>query len=1825
MKYRNRGKQPLNPVASVLAPMVLVAATLMAQSALAAIDLKVKGVINCAPNAKPDVCDTPITPVTKYRWQIEEDKTYHVPLNPEDGTVLYDVNNAPVVDPNWDQPSTVSVSFHHSYMPVVANGTDDDPFPADCSGDEPELVQPCLDPTKNYYISVLPDADLIDNSILYSIGGAQINAGETEVTVYVNANPIPTAQIVVFVHQDASPINNVWDLGEVGLEGFAIILEDAGGKYGASAGIQSQDAFGNLLCTTYQFDDTNGNGVHDPGELYDRNAAGEPIVLLPGSGCVTGPDGTVTIRNLAPGKYGILAVPPTDSNWSQTSTIEGKKLIDAWVKANEPAFFGEFGPPGPHASIGFVAAGPDKPYIDATVLTGGATISGQITNLHLSRPPDTAFYNGGPFPHTTPWVGLNVGPLGEGKGIYAARTIDGKFSIPNVPAGPYQLVVWDDNMDILFAKKAVVVDAGETSCNHGLNEGCKLGDVPVFQWFARLENHIYNDENEDGIRQDGEEGIIEQAVNLRWRDGTIYQSFPTDGDGFVPFDEVFPFFSWLVAEVDFARFKATGLTVTVDDGGPIGEAAEGSGTNWNRVLKPQDQGYPLDPDSIISADSSYRTELGPVLSQGFQAFLGQTSVLEWGKKAYGPNENGGISGVVMYAVTRAEDDPEYAAAEPWEPGIPDVTVNLYTDQGILLTSTTTDSWDGSRPTNCQYGSNADAVDADGNPTDSPFTFRGEDTDCYDGMRNWNQVRPGVFDGGYAFGPEIDCPGNVCPSYATLTESSNNTDPGIGYIKPGKYIVEVIPPAGYEVIRSQDRNVDFGDTFFPSPELLPPECVGALYTVPDELALYPGEEAPLRTSATGEMLSLCDRKLALLSNGANGAVDFFLFTEVPIAGHFIGFILDDTANEFDPASPQFGEKYAPPFLPVSIRDWTGREISRTYSDEYGVYNALIPSTFTESLGQPSGISPNMLTTCMNAKSKLNPDFKPDQADDPRFAEFIDDPLHNPQYSQFCYTFQYMPGSTTYLDTPVVPVAAFAGPDQNPLDCEFVTETPRIDRVFVANDVGGGPYVPTTLDINGNPVIAGTGEITIKSLGPEVQVPNPAYDGVGGLYPKTIIRDYGFGKHTQGKETGTVTIGGVPIEIISWDSREIIGTIPNGVQTGQLVVTRTNGTSTITGVTVQVGLREGSTVVVVDKSVDAPAGAFKTIQEAINAAVDNSLILVAPGTYDELVIMWKPVQLQGWGEGSTTINAIKTPFNKLSEWRILAESLLTNKLVDLIPGQELGFGGIEPATFFSEEGAGVFVLAKKEGNARFDRSRNQGARIDGFTISGADTGGGIAVNGYADHLEIANNRVVNNSAFFAGGVRVGHALITQEVCSPARIARGLDGCVEYSDAENDWVNIHHNTINQNGGLTGAGGGLALHNGSDSYRVTDNFVCGNFTTAGGAGIAHFGLSHTAGNNGPINLIKDNTVLFNENFNQGTTVHGGGILIEGLPGLGCLINADTGLADPKCLADLAQQTTPGTGSVNIYGNLVQGNSAGVGEGAGIRLARINGQDVEAKNGQLDSEYHINVYNNMIVDNVAGLTGGGISLQDALNVRIWHNTIANNDNASTSGAAFTTGVPDHSVGQPGAGIVSHGHSADLIPFVDGLSTFSDPDLRNNIIWQNRKFYWVLEDTFLPVTFGLCPDIGAAVGLITCGDNLTDNPDFTDNTSPVYDDLAVLGTTGAESLNCLSCVMTDDGADPRFVSEYVNGARNDIIIVEGTTSMNATPAFDEGGNFIRLRFGPLTLTDSNGDLFGDYHIKTRSPAEDAALNTEVEDDFDGEPRIGGADNVNDIGADEIQP
>lgn len=1776
---------------------------------------------NPVANISLTVVDPVGNTITDYRWLVQEEATFHNdPL-------------APVPAPDQQ-----SLNFHKSYMPVIAQGLSqpDCADPAiDCTGEIPadpaaaiSFNDLALDPARHYYVSVLPSDAA--TGVGHSIGGAQILPGDTAVTVVVNNQEIPTAQISALIFEDHSPTNGVPDAGEVGLGGFQIVLEDAGGRYGMSGGAMSQDAFGAPLVNSLPCAPDTTPGV-----------------------IVSCPDGSVLIENLPPGKYGVVAVAPP-GNWTQTSTIEGSKVIDAWVKAGEPPFFLEFGVAGPHAFFGFVDP-TTRTVPTGDGITGSHTITGKVSLLHDPRPPgtpgtsDSDSYVG--LSHTRAWVGLN-GTAGDGENIQTVQASeDGTFTMSGIPDGTYQLVAWDTYLDQIIAFQVVDLPA----------QAGDIGNMQVNAWFTRVEHTVFLDVDENGMRGDPEVEIplAEQAVNLRWRDGTMNQSFPTDLTGFVPFDTIFPFFSWQVFEVDYARFKATGVTTVVDAGGDV------TGGAYPGLLNPQQQ-----------ADGSFsRTETGPVLSQGFQGFPGQTSIMEWGKKPYAAGENGGISGIVFYGSTRGENDPRLTVGDPWEPGIPGATVRLYkevamnpdnltpiavanagfedpvlpadpvnssynttlvgwdlngtggtfnpsnyipggasegsnthwsagstatqiltenlsegnysltvdvgdrTDLGFagytirlgvdnsgifiplaednsfqvpndgFLTSTvtytatdadvylgfplaiqltgngsqvqfdnvqlshsvtsglvlvqevTTDSWDDSLPTGCPGEDPADVFTTETLGTANL-------TRCYDGWRNWNQVRPAVFDGGYAF--------NDIPA--------------------GKYIVEVVPPPGYELIKEQDLNVGYGDAYggvspyapvavvLPNGTLVPavpdgamvdaamgadvglaqPPCVGALHTVPAELSLFPGMEAGF----AGADRPLCDRKEVILSDQGQAAADFHLFTATPVAAQFTGLITDDISNETNPASPGFGEKWSPAYLPFSIRDFKGEVVYSGLSDAYGRYNGVLPSTFTANMPIPSGYSPAMMSACLN-------DAGPNQL---------------PNFDTACYTMQFMPGTTTYLDTPILPRAAFAAGFNAP-DCSAPDGTPVV--TVVSANGGTGPLVP----------VAG-GTLVIQSMGPGAVVSNPAYEGPMAAPPfnvPTVVRDLGFGA------LGTVTLGGVALTVDAWSPTEITVTVPGGAATGQLVVTRANGSSTVNTVTVTVS-DETATVV-------SPGG---SIQAAVDAAAPGALILVAPGTYDERVIMWKPVRLQGSGS-ATVINAQMVPVESLQEWRDKLDSVLPQ--VDLLPGQ---------VDLTTEQGGGITVLASSSGPDRFAINES---RIDGFKISGAAGGGGIYVNGYAHNLEIANNYVTGNAGTLHGGIRVGKPFLPEQVPN-------ANGVITY----NRNVNIHNNAVTLNGArhFESAGGGVSISTGSTNYTVANNFVCGNFSAGDGAGIGHLGVSNGG-------TIANNQILFNQSYNQGITQHGGGLFIGGEPGA-------------------APALTLGTGSVVVDGNQIQGNLAGSGHGGGARTQFVNGAEMSVRN-----PWRIRFINNVIVNNVAAWAGAGMSLQDSINSLIINNTVANNDSTATVGGLV---VDNASAAQP-AGIVVERHSLGLAGALGAASEgFSNPRMVNNIVLHNRSFHYGL---MASGALGVLPELApATVG--ACGAN------------PDYWDLGVLGEPQAGAtlvLNPRRSILTDatgyhgsnlDDTDGSvgFAAEYCNGART---LSEPWGPILATAAFGEGGNFIDVRYGPLTQQAPGAASPWDYHIGAGSIAENSGNNVNVSTDFDGERRPQGG--RVDRGADEL--
>ena len=476
----------------------------------------------------------------------------------------------------------------------------------------------------------------------------------------------------------------------------------------------------------YAFD-ASGNPIPD-------GAGGYQIVQL-GTGVVTtltqdefdnGPNpynlkvGEALIKFLNPGKYGVVLVPPDidDSavrmTWIQTTTIEGTPTIDAWVKAKEPSVFIEgFGTGFKHTVFGFVlhpTEGPDvatfkgqtfertpwnkTPKEDYETVPAYGTITGTLRQNHFDKPPLTQGYHAGaPVPEC--WVGLNdlnltreiPAPGGTGEiftrnGRYIAEcAADSSFVIPDVPPGTYQLVWWDTPLDYLFGFQDVTIPPEGGTVD--------LGDVLAFRWFGTLQGTVFNDADQDGFPDPGETGASNVPLNIRFRDGSIYQATVTDTTGEYEFGEVFPFFKWLIAEVGFTNQKATGMTAVIDAGGEVLPHNGWIYPSFDK-LTPQAQVTPPNwrsdgPPSTTpvnnpnTGNNLSRTETGPVLLEAMQTYLNQTNVIDWGKTPYATGENGGISGIVFYATTRAEDDPRWAVGEGWEPGIPRIQVNLYLD------------------------------------------------------------------------------------------------------------------------------------------------------------------------------------------------------------------------------------------------------------------------------------------------------------------------------------------------------------------------------------------------------------------------------------------------------------------------------------------------------------------------------------------------------------------------------------------------------------------------------------------------------------------------------------------------------------------------------------------------------------------------------------------------------------------------------------------------------------------------------------------------------------------------------------------------------------------------------------------------------------------------------------------------------------------------------------------------------------------------------------------------------------------------------------------
>ena len=1531
-------------------------------------------------------------------------------------------------------------------------------------------------PNGRYLISVLADGYKLDGRHFTVNGGTVTWEGKaagapaSEVLVELQPTPLPDAQIQAAVFEDVSPVNSAPDLpAEHGLAGFQGHILDVLGEVTTNVYGAPLCEIGRCLSACYVV----SNGL-DVGTVQPVDAAGRCPTTLPATALMStcagkapflvtvnpsgGPndfntfqcpaalavnvtttvlpagaviEGKVKIPNLGPNRYTLSVTPPDGSGWVQTTTLEGNHDWDAWVMEGATGLDTEFtiaGEPFPAIIFGYVPV-PGTPSAVGSALaplTGTGTIKGVVDAVKIYVPTTGGVAGlpgqiwGGlqgaridkPIPY--PWVTLTN--LGNGDTIVWAGKGDanGKFEIPNVPAGTYTLTWWDEPQNTILDLVNVTVGTGET---------VDMGILPLTGWWTFFDGYVFDDANRNGIKDPGEVGLPGYTLTMRRRENTLMDRgstvVRTDANGYYKFEAGYPMTQWLVMEAYDDLHYTTGITYQADN-------------------------QPT-PTTVIGAGVD--VSVHPIIGLGGR--------LDWGKHNYDPTgtngidpRNGGIVGTVSYDTTRNETDPRYAAIEDWQPSISDLVVKLYKPlsatlpcvrqpalnatcdptgryalavdgsiaKGQLLNTYLTETWQ--RPSGCV------ARGLDGTPfihgTDEQVLPTDDSKECIEAPLMGVQFAPYAADqgtpaanfgaavnGNYGFGDgcfisvQPIVPGEFNPATGLCTTGTLQALPA------GDYLVQVdltsLPDSLgnpiYKVTREEDINIGNGDQFIP-PAALPSACAGALHVVNSTgNATFPG--GPGTSPYEGQNKPLCDVKLVRLDNGKSIAPAFNIFTDVPLPGRHWFIAIDDLNFSSNPKSVTYGEKAGMPFVPVGIYDWTDRLIKTVETDYNGLADVLLPSTNRINCPTPSGVCANLYRYVGNdpgVPGRLNLNY-------------------NPSYRTIAAEFEVLPGQIIPADlapTQVgVTVQLPGAQTTSPVMCRLDDATPQLYAV-------SRPYI-----------------------GP----------GNGAAARTFTIRGSGFGT-----TAGQVLLDGTALPSgVAWGANQITVVVPqataNAVGPKQLQVVAANGQSTVNGLTLHVLgtgynpqlFEVGPTVV--DSSIPAarhftpqetlPAAADHAIQKALDAAaafVDNpnnreALVVVYPnnpsanprqnprGAYYENLIITSRVKLQGVGPGSpdgsvrgTIVDggAFAGDSPVATDWytRIALETTVNPATGNATPN----WGG--NATIYDGAVISVYVPTPTGGTVASQRkafptvySAATAPSIDGFDLRGGNQqgfpgninvigggvtglpgglitqGGAIFANAYARNLQITNNVVQNNGGAY-GTIRIG----TPDLPAPN------------ASSHNEGVVIAHNRVVTNAG-TNQAGGIGLFAGSDNYQVVSNDICGNFSSEYGGGVSHVGLS-------PNGSIRYNRIYFNRSFDEG-----GGIMIAGaLPATTTLLS-------------------PGAGPVNIYNNLIQANLAND-DGGGIRFL-------------MAGNFPMNVYNNFIVNNISTHEGGGIALNDAPNVRVFNNTIMKNLTTATAITSNGAAAP--------AGLSTSMNSALLQATLPvGSLAYSNPLLFNNIFWDNR-------------------------------------------------------------------------------------------------------------------------------------------------------------------------------
>ncbi|MCP4423727.1 MAG: hypothetical protein GY803_04460 [Chloroflexi bacterium] len=1289
-------------------------------------------------------------------------------------TYLVNENNAG--DPS--NPSNLpSLTPMASYSSIVALGDN-----TTAAFSLPDVNDPGSD--GRYLISVRADG--------YKLGGKHIQLPDDNGSVVIELvpEPLPLTQLKIHVFHDNQPVNGEDDSAgivgsdlEPGLEGFRLV-------FGDTAGETTVDWYGNPLCTEYD-----GVGTSTP--------LGDPI---PGTGgiCITDANGDIFVENIPRGKYEVVMTPPPgeESDWVQTTTIEGTHVIDAWLVEGDTGVSPRegFGQAAAAVWVGFVKAcefGDTSDTCSTNDVAGLGTITGDVKTIIEWTPPVSPIQLGQPM--YKPVVSMtDIGATD--RQVYMGRGDEqGAFTITGIPDGTYQVGIWDEPLDYIIGFRTVIVpedpaspcnvdndpytidmnslvvtdpQTGAQSCDH-------QGGVGVARWFGWTSGYVFLD---DGYESDGvtyhadwvgngirdcadinaamgqpdspygggdwsscERSMDGEEVVTRFRDGTVQYGTFSDNDGFYEFPEVKELEKFSVVEVGFGRYGRTGASMH----------------------------HEITPTLAISFEPG-------ALTVQTLPWAAKRSWIDWGKHNYdlAAGENGGISGIVYNAITRNEIDIRFAAAEGYEPGIPGVTVRLYdaTDD-TLLNETQTDAWE--HPSGC------DVTDYQGAPLPPPTGGPPElGPNCVEVPNISNEVKDGLFDGGYAF--ETMCPGGWFDGCAEIP------------LTPGDYIVEVEPLPFYKIIENGDENTDEGNELIK----LPP--VGPNYS--------PSNPPP--GDCIGGVGVGCNRRLVTVKVGRNSGADFFFlpdFTDfasltgdpsnkdntVMIPGRIFGFALDDLNVETDPERIYYGEKRGIPDTPIGLRDFTGRLVAMVNSDVNGLFEVLLPSGIAADCPTPAGICPNVYKVVVN---------DPGDPDNPT-------PNFNPNYQTLTFQFDVWPGKTTYADVATFPITAFAefpgGQFNLPADCRLPADIPEIHYVNSPRR-----------EANDTLIISGTN----------------------------------FGHHSN---PGTVSLGGTVIPHNIWNSGQVQITIPVGHPTGpqQLLVTSADGQTSPSGLTIHVyGAGYDPYTRWVDAAYDGSNGLsngqfnrpYTLIQDAIDNHTDGTLIIVQPGVYYQDIVLNKSVKLQGYGPGApdgfgSGGTMIDQRFNTIG---VEVGAADPGDFDDAFNPQIDGF---RIANVRGEQDLGGAIRVTVNG-------QNLEISNNALQSNGGNIGGGIIIgepyigDNNNDDIRIHHNRILNNGGIArAGGIGIYNGADNYEIDHN-------DICGNYSGEYGGGIShfglsvggsIHHNRIYRNNAFDEGGGimvageqinvapGDPTTTGSGDLDIYNNLIQENLSNDDGGGI--------------------------------------------------------------------------------------------------------------------------------------------------------------------------------------------------------------------------------------------------------------------------------------------------------------------------------------------------------------------------------------------------------